>query len=301
MSSLPLDGSGAPDLFQPRLARRRLIGRFVALMFSVLALLSVVVLVALLSAVLYEGWSRLSWSFLSNPPSRLNVSKAGVLVALWGTIWVISLTAVISVPTGVGAAIYLQEYSGPSRLKRWINLNIENLAGVPSIVYGILGLALFVRWMRLDRSVLAGALTMCLLVLPVIIIISQQALAAVPNSLRQAAIALGATRWQTIWSHVLPAAAPGIFTGVILAISRAIGEAAPLILIGGVVYSKHPPSGPLDGFSVLPIQIYNWADDPDPEFHQLSAAAIIVLLALLFMLNSVAVALRAWNQGRQAG
>jgi phosphate transport system permease protein len=201
---------------------------------------------------------------------------------------------------GVAAAIYLEEYAPDNRFTRLIQVNIANLAGVPSIVYGILGLAVFVRWLRFDRSVLAGALTLSLLIMPVIIIASREALLAVPQSIRHAAYALGATRWQTIRSHVLPAALPGIMTGVILAVSRAVGEAAPLLMIGALTYVAFVPEGPLDAFTALPIQIYDWCDRPQPEFHHLAAAGIIVLLGILLPMNAVAVALRAWHQRRRA-
>jgi phosphate transport system permease protein len=180
-----------------------------------------------------------------------------------------------------------------------VHLNIANLAGVPSIVYGILGLAMFVRFCHLGRSVLAGALTMSLLVLPVIIIAAREALTAVPDSTRHAAYALGATRWQVIWHHVLPAALPGICTGIILALSRAVGEAAPLMMIGALTYVAFVPAGPLDTFTALPIQIYDWASRPQSDFHGLAAAAIVVLLAILLTMNALAIGLRSWYQGKR--
>jgi phosphate transport system permease protein len=221
------------------------------------------------------------------------------------------MTALISVPVGVGAAIYLHEFAGTNRFTRFIQLNIANLAGVPSIVYGILGLTLFVRGWQIElfgkprdlsfgRSVLAGALTMSLLILPVIIIATREALAAVPQSLRLGAYALGATRWQTVRHHVLPAALPGMMTGVILALSRAIGEAAPLIMLGALTYVAFVPSSPLDAFTALPIQIYYWSDQPQVEFHHLAAAGIIVLLAVLLSMNAVAIAIRTWQQRNSA-
>jgi phosphate transport system permease protein len=201
---------------------------------------------------------------------------------------------------GVAAAVYLEEYAPNNRLTRFIHINISNLAGVPSIVYGLLGLAVFVRTLGLGRSVISGALTLTLLVLPVIIIASREALRAVPQSFRHAAYAVGATRWQTIRAHVLPAAVPGITTGVILALSRAIGEAAPLIFLGAQVYITFVPRGLRDEFAVLPIQIYTWTDQPQAEFHHLAAAGIIVLLGTLIPMNALAIGVRAWHQRRKA-
>jgi len=192
----------------------------------------------------------------------------------------------------VAAAVYLEEYAKESVVNRFIEVNIANLAGVPSIVYGILGLVVFVHIFTLGRSVLAGALTMSLLVLPVIIIASREAIRAVPASIRHAAYALGATRWQTTRSHVLPSALPGILTGVILALSRAIGETAPLVMIGALTSVAFVPEGPMDAFTALPIQIYNWASRPQEEFHQLAAAGIVVLLIILLLMNAIAVYVR---------
>ena len=287
-------------LFEPRLAQRRRMGWWFARICAVLSMFGVGVLAVLLAQTAWEGASWVSVKFLKNPPSYLNPLNAGVHSALWGTIWLVSITALVAVPVGVGAAVYLQEYARNSRLTRLIHLNISNLAGVPSVVYGLLGLALFVRWLSFDRSVLSGALTMSLLVLPVIIIATREALLAVPQSFRLAAYALGATRWETVRSHVLPAALPGIATGIILALSRAIGEAAPLIMLGALTYVKHAPKGPLDAFTALPIQIYAWSDQPQPEFQHLAAAGIIVLLGILLPMNAVAIGVRAWHQRRRA-
>jgi phosphate transport system permease protein len=253
--------------------------------------LCVVTLFVLLGTVLYQGAGSLSWDLLTRLPSRLP-GRAGIKAAIAGSLWLIGLTTVISVPIGVGAAIYLEEYARDGRLRRLIQLNIANLAGVPSIVYGILGLGLFVRALALQRSVLSGALTLSLVILPVVIMASQEALRAVPTSLRHASFALGATRWQTIWHQVLPVAAPGILTGVILAVSRALGEAAPLVAVGAVAYVSFVPAGPTDSYTALPIQIFDWSQRPQREFHDLAAAAIIVLLAVLLCMNGVAVFLR---------
>ncbi len=250
-----------------------------------------VVLVVLLLHVTRVGWPVLSWQFLTSGPSRF-ASRAGIYPALMGTLWLIGLTALFTVPVGVGAAIYLEEFATPSRWNRFVELNIANLAGVPSIIYGVLGLGIFVRWMQLGRSVLAGALTMSLLILPVVIIAAREAIRAVPDSIRQGAYALGATRWQTVRDHVLPSALPGILTGIILSIARAIGETAPLVTIGALTFVTFVPHSPLDEFTVLPIQIYNWTSDARTEFHNLAGAAIVVLLAVLLTVNAVAVLIR---------
>ena len=251
--------------------------------------------VAVLGLLIYQvaaaGLPWLDMQFLTNFPSRF-AEKAGVKSALFGTLWIVTLTALISLPVGVLAAIYLEDYAPPSRLTRVIEINIANLAGVPSIVYGILGLAIFVRFMGLERSVLAGALTMSLLILPVIIISAKEAIRAVPASIRLAAFAVGATHWQVVRAHVLPAALPGILTGVILALSRAIGETAPLIMIGALTYVAFVPAGPMDEFTALPIQIFNWVSRPQQEFHELAAAGIIVLLVVLLSMNALAVLIR---------
>lgn len=274
------------------LARRR---RFLARAFELACLgatlLSVVLLFVLLGTVLFQGFGSLSWDLLTRLPSRLP-ERAGIKAAALGSVWLIGLTTLISVPVGVGAAIYLEEYARDGRLRRLVQLNIANLAGVPSIVYGILGLGLFVRALALERSVLAGALTLTLVILPVVILTAQEALRAVPVSIRHASYALGATRWQTIWHQVLPVSIPGILTGVILSVSRALGEAAPLVAVGAVAYVSFVPRGLRDAYTALPIQIFDWSQRPQREFHDLAAAAIIVLLAVLLCLNGVAVYLR---------
>jgi phosphate transport system permease protein len=233
----------------------------------------------------------LSWSFFTSYPSR-RPEEAGILAALAGSAFVISLTAAIAIPLGVAAAIYLEEYGGKGRLARLIEINIANLAGVPSIIYGLLGLGLFVRIMRMERSVLAGASTLALLALPVIILATREALRAVPSSLREGSYALGATKWQTILRQVLPAAMPGILTGLILAISRAVGETAPLITIGALTYVPFVPRDIWSPFTVLPIQIFNWVSRPQAAFAENAAAGIVVLLGFLLMMNAVAIVLR---------
>ncbi|MBI1956463.1 MAG: phosphate ABC transporter permease PstA [Acidobacteria bacterium] len=273
------------------LVRRRRVGSFFQLLFLAATLAGVVLLALLLVEILREGMGWLDWQFLTSFPSRFP-EQAGIKAALWGTMWLIGLTALFSIPIGLGAAIYLEEYARRDWLSTLIEINIANLAGTPSIVYGILGLAMFVRWLALGRSVLAGALTMSLLILPITIIASREALRAVPNSVRLAAFALGATRWQTIWSHVLPAALPGILTGIILALSRAMGETAPLIMIGALTYVAFTPEGPLDAFTALPIQIFNWSSRPQKEFYSLAAAGIIALLVVLLTMNAAAILIR---------
>jgi phosphate transport system permease protein len=271
------------------------------LAFQALALLAIVlamvVLIALILDVLRDALPRLRPEFFTSFPSR-RPEAAGIKSALVGSIYLMFLTGVISAPLGVGAAIYLEEYAPVNRLTRLIELNIANLAGVPSIVYGLLGLEIFVRAMRLERSLLAGALTMSLLILPVIIIASREALRAVPKSLRLGARALGATRWQAVYRHVLPLALPGMLTGVILGFSRAIGETAPLITIGALTFIAFLPESPLSPFTVLPIQAFNWISRPQEAFHQNAAAAIVVLLGLLVILNSLAIWLRIRFQKR---
>lgn len=252
---------------------------------------------ALIVDALIDGAGRLSWSFLTSFPSR-KPDQAGILAALVGTVYLILLTAMVALPIGVGAAIYLEEYAGKNWFARMIEINISNLAGVPSVIYGLLGLEVFVRAMRLDRSLLAGALTMALLVLPIIIISAREALRTVPPSIREASCALGATRWQTIWYQVLPLAFPGMLTGSILAFSRAIGEAAPLITIGALTYIAFLPDSLLAPFTALPIQIFNWVSRPQAGFHANAAAAILVLLAVLFIMNALAVYLRQRYQRR---
>ena len=262
-----------------------------ALLFSLS--LGLITLIVLLLDVILEGASRLNSDLLTGFPSG-NPDIAGAQSAIWGTIWVISLTALVCIPIGVGAAIYLEEYADKTRWwNRAIELNIQNLAAVPSIVYGILGLAFLVRgFADLGQTVLAGALTLALLVLPIVIISSREAIRAVPSSIREASMALGATQWQTIRRQVLPAAVPGMATGSILALSRAIGEAAPLVLLGALTFITFNPEGLDSAFTVLPIQIFNWISRPQEEFKVLAAAAIVVLLVILITMNAAAIILR---------
>jgi phosphate transport system permease protein len=250
-------------------------------------------LVFLLGSIVNNGIGRLGLSLFTNFGSY-KPEQAGIKAALFGTVWIVVLTTLIAVPVGVSAAIYLEEFvRRKNRFADFIELNIANLAGVPSIVYGLLGLALFVHWLEIGRSILAGALTMSLLILPTIIIATREALRAVPSSFREGSVALGASDWQTIRRQVLPAATPGIITGIILSASRAMGETAPLVTIGAVSYIKFVPQRLGDKFTVLPMQIYEWSSRPQEEFRHAAAAAIIVLIATLLVLNSLAIWLRA--------
>jgi len=263
--------------------------------FQTVALLVLLAALACLGAlirdIVVDGAGRLSWDFVTGYPSR-RASQAGIWPALWGSVFIILVTAVLAVPVGVAAAIYLEEYGGRSLPARIIELNITNLAAVPSIVYGLLGLGLFVRTLGMGRSVLAGASTLALLVLPVVILSTREALRAVPGSLREASYALGATKWQTIRHQVLPVAAPGILTGLILALSRAVGETAPLIITGAVTFATFAPDSIWSPFTVLPIQIFNWVSRPQADFHANAAAGILVLVLLLLSMNAIAVWLR---------
>jgi phosphate transport system permease protein len=254
-------------------------------------------LAALLLDALMDGAARLNWQFLTSFPSR-KPEHAGILSALVGSVYVMLLTAMVALPLGVGAAVYLEEYAKQHWCSRLIEVNIANLAGVPSIIYGLLGLEVFVRAMKLGPSVLAGALTMALLVLPILILSTREALRAVPSSIREASYALGASRWQTIWHQALPLALPGILTGSILALSRAIGEAAPMITIGALTYIAFLPDSWRAPFTVLPIQIFNWVSRPQKGFFTNAAAGILVLLVVLLLMNSLAVYLRQRYQKR---
>ncbi|TRO51806.1 phosphate ABC transporter permease PstA [Candidatus Bathyarchaeota archaeon] len=276
---------------------RKVKGNIVLFLCLTGIVLTLVSLAALLFDAFQQGLPWLDIQFLTSFASR-RPEQAGILVALFGSIWVVGLTALISFPLGVGAALYLEEYAPQNHFTSFIQLNIANLAGVPSIVYGILGLGLFVEALALGRSILAGALTLSLLILPVIIIVSQEAIRSVPTTDREGAYALGATRWQVTREVVLPQALPGMLTGTILALSRAIGEAAPLIAIAALVYVPFTPTGPLDRFTVMPIQIFNWVNQPQSEFRGLAAAGILVLLAVLLGMNSIAIFIRNRYQMR---
>ena len=277
--------------------------KYADLLFQLASMLTLVIALAALAALVFDivsdGAGRLSLAFLTSIASR-HADDAGVYHALMGSIWVIVLTAALALPIGVAAAIYLEEYGTRSRVARFIELNIANLAAVPSIIYGLLGLGLFVRLMGMGQSVMAAASTLALLALPVVILSTREALRTVPGTIREGSYALGATKWQTIWHQVLPMALPGVLTGLILALSRAIGETAPLITIGALTYIPFAPDTVWSKFTVLPIQIFNWISRPQADFHTNAAAAILVLLALLLTMNAVAIIVRDRYQQRGA-
>jgi phosphate transport system permease protein len=277
--------------FDPQPGKRRVIGQIFLWACFAATSAAVILLAILLIDIMRQGMGRLSLEFLNSYPSRFP-ERAGIKSALYGTIWLVAFTGMFSFPLGVATAIYLEEYAPRNWLTRVIETNIANLAGVPSIVYGVLGLAVFVRGLSLGRSVVAGAATLALLILPIVIISSQEAIRAVPPSIRDAGYGIGATKWQTLQGLVLPMAFPGILTGMILALSRAIGETAPLIMIGALTFIAFTPNTPLDEFTVLPIQIFNWAARPQAGFHELAAAGIIVLLVALLSMNALAIILR---------
>ncbi len=297
------------------IARRMLANRaFLALCLAATTA-GMLILAVLLVSIFAQGWDGLSWSFMKSLPSR-KAEKAGIWVALIGSLWVCAICALVALPLGVATALYLEEFARKSRLTRLIQTNIMNLAGVPSIVYGILGLTAFARMFGLfgtnrdealtfgdpeslffvrlpfGSSVLSGGLTLMLVILPIVIIATQEALRAVPSSLRSGALALGATPWQTAWGITLPAAVPGIMTGSILAMSRAIGESAPLLVLGGALFVSGAPDNLMSDFAILPLQIYNWASRPQESFHAIAASAIIVQLVALLLFNGIAVFIR---------
>lgn len=294
---------------------RALRDRFFVVLCLFITLISVIVLATLLISIVTQGISYLNWDFLQTYPSRFP-AKAGFKGALWGSLWLCVICALVALPLGIGAAVYLEEFAPRNKFTSFIKLNISNLAGVPSIVYGIIGLTAFTYMFGLFGSptapaaeigdpesffyirlpfggcVLTGGLTLMIVVLPIVIIASQEALRAVPDSLREGALATGATRWQMVSRMTLPAALPGIMTGVILAISRAIGEAAPLLVVGGFLFVTFTPRNLMDDFAAMPLQIYNWASRPQAEFSKVAASGIIVLLAILLTFNAAAVFIR---------
>jgi phosphate transport system permease protein len=266
---------------------------FAALLLTALGIALLTLLVLMIDVVV-EGASSLTPEFFTETPSRVDPSSSGIAPAIWGTVWLMLVCAAFIIPVGVASAIYLEEYANRENwLARFIEVNIQNLAAVPSIVYGVLGLAFLVRGpLSLGSVVVAGGLTLGLLVLPVVIVAGREAIRAVPPSIREGSMALGATKWQTIWKQVLPASIPGIATGTILALSRAIGETAPLIVVGATAFATSASTGLFQEFSALPIQIFSWTADPQEAFHALAAGAIIVLMAILLAMNAVAIWLR---------
>ena len=293
----PLPGA---DLFDQRLSYRKKQGNILMVMGVASILIGLGVLAILVVDILIRGLPWIDAQFFTSFDSRF-AANAGVKAAVAGTAYMMFFTILVALPLGVMAALYLEEYAPDHWITSFIQVNISNLAGVPSIVYGLLGLTVFVRFLELGRSVLAGSFTMALLVLPIIVVATQEALRAVPSGVRDASYGVGATKWQTIWHHVLPHALPGILTGNILAASRAIGETAPLITIGALTFVPFVPNSPLDRFTVLPIQIFNWTSKPQTEFHALAAAAIVILLAVLLLMNSLAIVLRNRAVRRRAG
>lgn len=291
-----LSGDRVPEdgLFQPNLAGRYKLDGIFAIAALLCTGLGLLILAWLLVDVLINGLPWLDWDFITSFPSR-RPERAGLLSALVGSIGLIFVVAGAAFPIGIGAGIFLEEFVPDGVFENLIEINISNLAGVPSIIYGLLGLTAFVRLLEPitgGRSILAGGLTLALLVLPIVIVSTREALRAVPDSIRQAGLALGATRWQTIWQQILPQALPGILTGTILALSRAIGETAPLIAIGALTFISFLPNSLQSSFTALPIQIYNWVSRPQKDFHGLAAAGIIVLMILLLTMNAAAIILR---------
>jgi phosphate transport system permease protein len=291
---------------QERSAASRLFANRAFLWACLVAMnLAVLVLVVLLVSIFWQGWDTLSWKFITNFASR-KPSEAGIAAPLWGSVWVCAICGLVALPLGVGTAIYLEEFAKRTRFTRIVQTNIMNLAGVPSIVYGLLALGLFVYGLGTGRSIFTAGLTLALLILPIIIVATRESIRAVPQSLREAAIGLGATEWQVTRDHVLPAASPGILTGVIIGISRALGETAPLITIGALTFIAFLPQSPVqsdfpflnfgwlsDSFTVLPIQAFNWISRPGSDFASNAAAASLVLLVLTLGLNGAAIWLRA--------
>ncbi len=268
---------------------------------TVAALIGIIVLAVLLVDVTRDGSSMLSLNFLTSFPSQIFPENGGIYPALVGSLWLLGLTALISVPLGLGAAVYLEEYAQDTRINQIVEVNISNLAGVPSVIYGLLGLGIFVQLLAPvtgGTSVLTGALTLSLLILPIIIVATREALRAIPASIREGGYALGATKWEVIRSHLLPMALPGALTGIILALSRAIGEAAPILVVGVSLYQTYVTTGPFDGYMALPTQIYDWISRPQQVFQDSAAAGIVVIMVVLLLANSVAIVLRNRYQKR---
>jgi phosphate transport system permease protein len=293
-------GAGRPE-FKASASTRYGLDRAFTWLVTAAALVGVVVLALLLADVVRDGSSMLSLEFLRSFPSQVFPENGGIYPALIGSLWLLTLTGLISVPLGLGAAVYLEEYAEDTRINRIIEINISNLAGVPSVIYGLLGLGIFVELLAPvtgGGSVLTGALTLSLLILPVIIVSTREALRAIPDSMREGGYALGATRWEVIWSHLLPMAMPGALTGIILALSRAVGEAAPILVVGVSLYQTYTTAGPFDGYMALPTQIYDWISRPQQVFQDSAAAGIVVAMVVLLVANSFAIWLRNRFQQR---
>lgn len=279
------------EIIKCNLKKRKTMDFVLKILTLAATVIGILFLLILLAQIFTKGLKYLNIDFITGFTSS-RPSRAGIAPAIVGSIYILILTMLISVPLGIGTAIYLELYAKPSKLTEFIKLNIQNLAGVPAIVYGILGLGIFVKTLMLGSSIISGALTLSLLVLSPIIISSQEALKTVPYSFYEGALALGVTKWQAIKGVIIPCAISNIVTGIILALARAIGEASPLIVIGAATFIRYIPSGLLDGFTVLPIQIYNWTSRPEPEFQYLASSGIIVLLILVFIFNILAIIIR---------
>ena len=287
--------------FQASMGTRYGLDRAFGILVTVSALIGVAVLAVLLIDVISDGAGRLNLGFLTGFPSQIFPENSGIYPALIGSLWLLAITALVSVPLGLGAAVYLEEYAADTRINRMIEVNISNLAGVPSVIYGLLGLGIFVQLLGPitgGPSVLTGGLTLSLLILPVLIVTTREALRTIPRAIREGGYALGATKWEVIWSHLLPMALPGALTGMILALSRAIGEAAPILVVGAVGYQTFTTASPFDGYMALPTLIYDWISRPQDIFLELAAAAIVVIMAVLLIANSVAILLRNRSQRR---
>ena len=287
--------------FKTSMSTRYGLDRVFTVVVTVAALVGIVALAVLLADVIRDGSTMLSVDFLRSFPSQIFPENGGIYPALIGSVWLLGLTALISVPLGFGAAVYLEEYAEDTLINRIVEINISNLAGVPSVIYGLLGLGIFVQLLAPvtgGGSVLTGALTLSLLILPVIIVATREALRAIPASIREGGYALGATRWEVIRSHLLPMALPGALTGVILALSRAIGEAAPILVVGVSLYQTYVTRTPFEGYMALPTQIYDWISRPQQIFQDSAAAGIVVIMMVLLMANSVAIVLRNRFQKR---
>ena len=295
------DQQGHAQDFTASKTSRHGLDRAFTVLVTVASLLGVAVLAVLLVDVFKDGSSMLSLEFLTSFPSQVFPENGGIYPALIGSLWLLVLTAIISVPLGLGAAVYLEEYAQDTRIHRMIEVNISNLAGVPSVIYGLLGLGIFVELLAPvtgGGSVLTGALTLSLLILPVIIVATREALRAIPESIREGGYALGATQWEVIWSHLLPRALPGALTGIILALSRAVGEAAPILVVGVSLYQTYVTRSPFDGYMALPTQIYDWISRPQEIFQDSAAAGIVVAMVVLLVTNSFAIWLRNRYQQR---
>lgn len=276
--------------------KSRILDRAFHLFGMVSTFFGLAILAIFILDILGKGLSRINWEFLTSLPSRFP-EKAGILTAWTGTLWILVLTTLIAIPIGIGAGIYLEEYARKTRLASILDINISNLAGVPSVIYGILGLELFGRFLGMGTSLLAGSFTLALLILPIVVVATREALRAIPDYIRDAAIALGATKWQTIRQQILPASGGSIITGIILALARAIGETAPLIVVGALAYVPFVARSPMDDFTVLPIQIFNWTSRPQHGFILNASGAIIILLLIVFLMNALAIIVR--NRARK--